>query len=159
MQCPTGNQNKAFTKAEARGQAQTLIDSADKRTTLRNAVLAAAGQPWAVAGWDPAGGAGQVLLGVLASDVRLAMRALRDYTQALSTPWMLPECKVSGAASIAAIPGSVYIKYNSTTGQCYVTKYDGRDRGVLLQLGQQQVGHLPLGLFDEAMAQAPPPLQ
>jgi hypothetical protein len=32
-----------------------------------------------------------------------------------------------------------------------MTGYSGRDRGVLLQLGQQQLGHFPLGLFDESV--------
>lgn len=39
---------------------------------------------------------------------------------------------------------------------CYVSRYDGRDRGVLLQLGQVQLGHFPLGFFDEDMAKPPP---
>ena len=39
---------------------------------------------------------------------------------------------------------------------CQLSRYYGRDRGVLLQLGQQQLGHFPLGLFDEAMANPPP---
>lgn len=45
---------------------------------------------------------------------------------------------------------------NAATGLCYATKYDGRDRGVLVQLGQRQLGHLPLGLHDEGMARPPP---
>jgi hypothetical protein len=49
------------------------------------------------------------------------------------------------------------VKYNSATGLCYASRYEGRDRGVLVQLGQAQVGHLPLGLLDEAMANPPPP--
>lgn len=54
------------------------------------------------------------------------------------------------------VQGGVYIKYNSRTGLCYVTQYQGRDRGVLLQLGQSQVGHLPLGIWDEEMRRDPP---
>jgi hypothetical protein len=42
---------------------------------------------------------------------------------------------------------------------CYVSPYQGRERGVLLQLGQEQLGHLPLGLFDEDMKNPPPPLE
>jgi hypothetical protein len=41
---------------------------------------------------------------------------------------------------------------------CYLSPYQGRDRGVLLQLGGLQLGHFPLGLFDEAQASPPPPL-
>lgn len=40
---------------------------------------------------------------------------------------------------------------------CYVSQYTGRDRGVLVQLGQLQFGHFPLGFFDEAMSKPPPP--
>jgi hypothetical protein len=40
-----------------------------------------------------------------------------------------------------------------------MTRYFGRDRGVLLQLGQQQLGHFPLGLFDEQMANPAPSLR
>jgi Domain of unknown function (DUF1824) len=32
----------------------------------------------------------------------------------------------------------VYLKYNAASGDCYATRYEGRDRGVLLQLGQEQ---------------------
>ncbi len=39
---------------------------------------------------------------------------------------------------------------------CYVSRYDGKDRGVLIQLGQLQLGHFPLGFFDEAMSKPPP---
>ena len=41
---------------------------------------------------------------------------------------------------------------------CYVSRYDGRERGVLVSLGQEQLGHFPLGLFDETMAKPQPPM-
>ena len=41
---------------------------------------------------------------------------------------------------------------------CYLTLYQGRDRGVLVQLGALQLGHFPLGFFDEARANPPPPM-
>ena len=48
----------------------------------------AAAAPYTPAGWNPeAAEAPEVLLGVLASDVRLAVRALRDYCQALGLPF------------------------------------------------------------------------
>lgn len=133
-----------------------------------------------------------MLLGIVASDVRLAVRSLRDYCQALGLSFkaskaagiagsaarfqclvcgappphlllrnpraQVPESRVAGVAAAPAIPGPVYIKYNSASGLCYASGYEGRDRGVLVQLGQQQLGHLPLGLFDEAMARPPPPV-
>jgi hypothetical protein len=39
---------------------------------------------------------------------------------------------------------------------CYVSAYLGRERGVLLQLGSEQLGTFPLGLWDEEQ-RAPPP--
>jgi hypothetical protein len=66
--------------------------------------------------------------------------------------------QVPGCPALPAVTGAVYIKYNSATGLCYASRYEGRDRGVLVQLGQQQLGHLPLGLMDEAMANAAPQL-
>lgn len=47
----------------------------------------------AAVGWNPGGSRG-VLLGVLASDARVAVRALRDWCQALELPYMVPECQV-----------------------------------------------------------------
>lgn len=52
--------------------------------------------------------------------------------------------------TIANMQGPVYVKYNAATEQCYATKYNGQDRGVLLTLGQSLVGHLPLGLCDRS---------
>ena len=39
---------------------------------------------------------------------------------------------------------------------CYVSSYESRDKGVLVQMGQEQLGHFPLGLFDEAMQNPEP---
>lgn len=152
-----------------------------------NITQVAAGSPHTPAGWNPdAVEVPEVLLGIVASDVRLAVRSLRDYCQALGLPFkaskaagvdpvgpqvlsalfvkrptphppQMPESRVPGVAAAPAIAGPVYVKFNSATGLCYASTYEGRDRGVLVQLGQQQLGHLPLGLFDEAMARPPPP--
>jgi hypothetical protein len=40
---------------------------------------------------------------------------------------------------------------------CYMSPYVGQERGVLLQLGQEQLGHFPLGLWDEDKKNPPPP--
>lgn len=68
--------------------------------------------------------------------------------------------------------GPVYIKYNSVSEvgsagmfarvsevssvfnlefvqKCYVTAYQGPDRGALINIGEVQLGHFPLGLWDE----------
>jgi hypothetical protein len=59
-------------------------------------------------GWTPGR---EVLLGVLSSDARVAVRALRDWCQALGLPYAVPECKVRrralpGACQLAARPWS-----------------------------------------------------
>lgn len=42
---------------------------------------------------------------------------------------------------------------------CYLTRYQGADRGVLVQLGGGQLlGHFPPGLWDESMTAPPPSL-
>lgn len=87
-----------------------------------------------------------------------ACRRLRAQRHAENTSAAAAPPQVPGCPTLPCIAGAVYIKYNSASGLCYASRYEGRDRGVLLQLGQQQVGHLPLGLMDEAMAQPPPQL-
>lgn len=43
---------------------------------------------------------------------------------------------------------------------CYLSQYKGRERGVLIQLGQgPMLGHFPLGFFDEAMSNPAPPME
>lgn len=54
-------------------------------------------------GWDPSAPTAEVLLGILSGDVRLAVRALRDYTDALGLPFYMPEPRVPGQTSLAAI--------------------------------------------------------
>lgn len=70
---------------------------------------------------------------------------------------LAPTVQVPGVAATPAIAGSVFVKYIPTRQLCYASKYQGRDRGVLVTLGQRQIGHLPLGLHDEAMAKPAPP--
>ena len=73
---------------------------------------------------------------------------------------LIAECsfQVPDVAALHAIRGAVYVKYNAGSESAYASLYTGRDRGVLMTLGQQQIGHLPLGLFDEAMAAPLPQL-
>ena len=86
-----------FTKKEAAGLAQPLLATAAARQRLRDALLTAAASPRPAASLNPAASpAPEVLLGVVASDVRLAMRALRDYCEALGLPFQVPESRVSG---------------------------------------------------------------
>ena len=46
-------------------------------------------------GWDPNMQPPQILLGILASDSRVAMRALHDWTTMLGTPFIAPQSRVS----------------------------------------------------------------
>eukprot|EP00898_Chlorokybus_atmophyticus_P007675 jgi/Chlat1/7909/Chrsp68S07351 len=122
-----------------------LNDAAGKlqsvdRIELRDCVLAAA-EASAAAGESP-------LLGICTSDARLAVKALRQYTAALNCLMVMPESRVSEAQSVAQVVGPVYVKYNAGSQVCYASRYEGASKGVILQLGQRQVGHLPLGLFD-----------
>ncbi|KAI8463525.1 MAG: hypothetical protein J3K34DRAFT_143479 [Monoraphidium minutum] len=151
---------RAFTLAEARGgpgAVQHHLGSADERARLRDALLVAYAEPWPEGGWAPQPDA-EVLLGLVAGDARAAVRALRDWCGALGLDYKLPESKVPGAESLGAVQGSVYVKYNSRSQVCYLTGYQGRDRGVLIQLGGLQLGHFPLGFWDEGRANPPPPM-
>jgi len=151
---------KDFTAKESRGLAISMLDSVEGRSTLREALLLLASIPCASIGWSPAveeGRTSEILIAVLASDVRLALRSLRDYCAAFNVPYVVPEPRVPNITSLPAIRRPVYIKYNSVSKVCYASLYDGKDRGVLLQLGSEQLGHFPLGLLDEAMARPPPP--
>lgn len=93
-----------------------------------------------------------ILIGIVASDLRLALRSLRDYVKALDLEFVQPEIRVPGVETLSAVKGPVYVKYNAGSRSSYVSGYSGGDRGVLLSMGQIQIGHLPLGLFDEAKA-------
>jgi hypothetical protein len=149
---------EALTAADARGAAAPLLATPAARAALRDSLLVAAAASHAPAAWvHDAEPLPEVLLGVLASDVRLALRALRDYTSTLGLEFVVPTPRgVDAGVALPAMRGPVYIKYNSRTRLCYAAPYAGRDRGVLAQLGGAQVGHLPLGLMDEARERPPP---
>lgn len=90
-------------RRDVKRQRQPLCDSREGREALRAALLAVLSNPWIDAGWDPASPAKEVLLGVISSDIRLAMRALRDYTEALNLPLVTPESRVPGEPNVALI--------------------------------------------------------
>jgi hypothetical protein len=176
-----------FSAAEFRKQARPWTDTAEKRAALRAALMdvyrspapADSGYGWPGAGGDAAAPASppppgtDVIVGVTASDARLAVRALREWCAVLGLPYVQPEVRLGprgggagGAAnantaaatpsssSLAALPpGPVYVKYAPAGGVCYASPYAGPDRGVLLQLGQAPLlGHFPLGLAGEGGA-------
>ncbi len=65
-----------------------------------------------------------------------------------------PESMQVAGVTTAGIAGPVFIKFNARSGLCYCSRYQGRDRGVLVTFGQTLLGHFPLGIFDEAMSKA-----
>ncbi|GIL58931.1 hypothetical protein Vafri_13941 [Volvox africanus] len=146
-----------FTLKEFRGAAQEpYLSSPAKRQRLREALKIAFSGQYPPAGWMGPSADSEVLLGVVASDIKFAARAYRDWCEELGLQLVVPNSRVDGVSSAMQLRGGVYLKYNSKTQLCYVTRYDGRDRGVLLQLGQLQLGHFPLGFFDEGMKKPPP---
>lgn len=48
------------------------------------------------AGWTPP----DLMLGVLASDVRIAVRAYRDWCTELGVPYLAPESRVTGVEQV-----------------------------------------------------------
>ena len=54
-----------------------------------------AANPAPAEAWDPSVQPPEILLGVLSSDIRLAVRALRDWTSALKVQFILPKSRVS----------------------------------------------------------------
>lgn len=140
-----------YTRADVAGTASTAyLQTKASRSALRHALLQAASSTNDSIGWYPPGHPGHttVLLGIVASDIRLACRSLRDYCQALQVAY-IPPTPQGFSGPLPSITGSVYIRYNSASELCTVSRYTGRDRGVLVQFGTVQVGHLPLGLLDE----------
>ena len=148
-----------FTRADFRRNTSSYLATRDARQTLRDAFFHATTHKNDDINWNPE--TSPILLGILSSDVRLAIRSLRDYTGAMNADFVLPEVHTTTTtsntndtpSSVASMRGSVYIRYRKQqeTIQCTITPYTGNDRGVLVQFGNLQVGHLPLGLIDEDM--------
>ena len=92
----------------SRAYQQRKLRSGDSCTCCRNArsticgqeyscsllLQVAAGSAYPAAGWDPGAQPSTLLLGILSGDVRLAVRALRDYTGALGAAFVVPESRV-----------------------------------------------------------------
>lgn len=149
----------AFTAADKAGRARALLADAAYRAGLATALRRLAAAPAPSARWDPTGASTprRLLLAVLASDDAVAARALRDYCAAFAAPYAPPSPRVRGG---------VFVKYNPCAGgggegappppPPRAAPYGGPDRGVLVTVGDVQVGHLPLGLLDEARRGEPP---
>jgi hypothetical protein len=92
-----------------------------------------------------------VMLGICADDTEQGLAALKAWTAGLGLPRkLLHGLDENGVPK--PLPGSVFIKYNSASGDAFVSGYDGEARGVLftpaLADGHfRQAGYLPLALF------------
>lgn len=154
---------RKFTIMNARGNSLEYTASREKRQELGAALLDVYAKPNPEFGWspvpvDPEQGQEQppVMMGVCASNIRTAVRAYRDWCQALGVEFVMPVPRTdSGDTSLAAMQGGVYIKYNATGRSAYASIYFGKDHGVLVQLGQAQLGSFPLGLWDEDQKNPP----
>lgn len=85
------------------------------------------------------------ILGICADTAAQGLLALKTYSQALGYEPTL---------DLGAVDGSIYIKFNPTTGLCYLESYTGTYRGVLVSYQSshageinEMYGHFPLDLF------------
>lgn len=93
----------------------------------------------------------QIMFGVCAPSQRSGLQALKEWTAGLG----LPKGRLHGMDNEGRpleLVGSVYIKYNSQSGDAHISGYAGHYRGVLftpvLADGAfRQYGYLPLNLF------------
>jgi hypothetical protein len=69
-----------------------MTATSEQRDQLRLALQSIRDHAAPDVAWDPA--APDLLIGILASDVRLAIRALRDWTQAMRVAFVMPESRV-----------------------------------------------------------------
>lgn len=86
------------------------------------------------------------IFGVCANDAATAIESLARYTEALG---------VETPPTLELITGPVYLKYNPKINLCYLSAYEGTERGVLVSCQsaydtgiRDLYGHLPLDLFD-----------
>ena len=93
----------------------------------------------------------RVMMGICAPDAASAVAALKAWTADLGLPrGMLHGLDVDGVA-VEPPEGPVFIKYNSDSGDAFLSGYGGEYRGVLFtpELGDgafRQYGYLPLDL-------------
>ncbi len=87
-------------------------------------------------------------LGVCADTAEQGFSALASYLEALGYKFILDP------ASMPAVAGAVYLKFNTKRGSSYLDSYTGQYRGVLVSCQSSDYeeindtyGHLPLDLF------------
>eukprot|EP00250_Pteridium_aquilinum_P006670 c16538_g1_i2 orf=748-1350(-) len=128
-----------FDKNDVKGLQQPSLESPDGVFALGASVVAAVNALRAQEGCLP-------LLGICASSCKEALTALQQWTTALSCDFYMPQV-LDSKHDLSTLPGPVYIKYNPQAKASYLQAYTGKFRGVIVQIGQKQVGHLPLSLF------------
>lgn len=129
-----------YTAKDFQGLAHDMRGTKPQRDKLRDALRTVLSQRNLERGWEPE--QPQVLLGILCSDVRLGIRALRDWSSATGIQFVVPTSQVTPAYGMKAdkllesrlsvgdaflqvsgvpvprICGPVYIKFNSNTQVC-----------------------------------------
>lgn len=87
---------------------------------MREALQCVMAEPNAEAGWSPQ--TPEILLGVLSSDVRLGLRALRDWTDTVNADYVIPEVRVCSLACFVMLQltftgcnGLLHSENNSST--------------------------------------------
>jgi hypothetical protein len=83
-----------FNKQDAAGLGRPYTSTPQAREKLRRAVLTVAHNSLPDVGWNVEEGHKELLIGVLGSDIRLAVRALRDWARALNVAFVQPESRV-----------------------------------------------------------------
>jgi hypothetical protein len=88
------------------------------------------------------------MFGICADTIDQATTALKAYLAALGS---------KATPEVAALEGSVYVKFNPKSDRCHVSPYTGVHRGVLVSCQSaydgdinETFGHLPLDLFEES---------
>lgn len=82
-----------YTAKDFQGLAQKMRGTKSQRDKLRDALRTVLSQKSLDRGWEP--DQPQVLLGILCSDVRLGIRALRDWSSATGTQFVVPTSQVT----------------------------------------------------------------
>ncbi|MCO5612218.1 hypothetical protein L7F22_066481 [Adiantum nelumboides] len=128
-----------FNKNDVKGLQQPSLASPDGVFALGASVVAVVEASRMQEGCLP-------LLGICANNCKEALTVMQQWTTALGCEFCRPQV-METKHDLNSVPGPVYIKYNAHAKTSYLQSYTGRFRGVIVQIGQKQVGHLPLSLF------------
>jgi hypothetical protein len=114
-----------------------LPESIEEKLSLRSAILTVADA------------SDYQILGICADNLRQGLMALTSYRQALGYT-------ESVELPTEEINDPIYLKFNPQNNRCYLDRYVGSHRGVLVSCQSftedgfnQTIGHLPLDLFQE----------